>query len=80
MFLASAASTGVAAMILLVRWRLRDTPHEVLERLERVDAFAMVLELAMLAAFAASLGEFAGAGVPPLAGGAGAGVRPAGWA
>ena len=60
LFLASAASTGVAAMILLIRWKLRETPHEVLERLERVDAFAMILELAMLAAFAASLGEFAG--------------------
>ena len=60
LFLASAASTGVAAMILLVRWRLRETPHEVLEKLERVDAIAMVLELAMLAAFAISLGEFAG--------------------
>ena len=32
----------------------------MIERLERVDAFAMVLELAMLAAFAASLGELAG--------------------
>ena len=60
LFLASAASTGVAAMILLVRWRVRETPHEVLEKLERVDAFAMVLELAMLAAFALSLGEMAG--------------------
>ena len=60
LFLASAASTGVAAMILLVRWRLRDTPHEVIDRLERVDAIAMVLELALLAAFAASLGDMAG--------------------
>jgi formate-dependent nitrite reductase membrane component NrfD len=60
LFLASAASTGVAAMILLVRWRLRESPHEVVEKLERVDAFAMVLELAMLAAFVASLGKFAG--------------------
>jgi len=60
LFLASAASTGVAAMILVVRWRLRDTPEEVVERLERDDALAMVLELAILAAFAASLGEMAG--------------------
>ena len=60
LFLASAASTGVAAMLLLVRWRLRETPPEVLEKLERVDAIAMVLELAMLAAFAVSLGELAG--------------------
>jgi len=60
LFLASAASTGVAAMVLLVRWRLRETPHEVIDRLERVDSFAMALELAMLAAFAVSLGEMAG--------------------
>src|SRR4051812_28866621 len=38
LFLASAASTGMAAMVLLVRWRLRETPHEVIERLERVDS------------------------------------------
>jgi protein NrfD len=60
LFLASAASTGVATMILLVRWRLRETSHEVIEKLERVDAFAMVLELVMMAAFAVSLGKFAG--------------------
>lgn len=60
LFLASAASTGVAAMILLVRWRVRETPHEVLAKLEQVDTYAIVLELAMLAAFALSLGEFAG--------------------
>jgi protein NrfD len=60
LFLASAASTGVAAMILLVRWRVRETPPEVLEKLERVDSVAMVLELAMLAAFALSLGDLAG--------------------
>jgi protein NrfD len=59
LFLASAASTGVAAMILLVRWKLRETPAEILEKLERVDAVAMILELAMLAAFALSLGRFA---------------------
>jgi formate-dependent nitrite reductase membrane component NrfD len=59
LFLASAASTGVAAMILLVRWKPRETSAEVIEKLERVDSFAMLLELAMLAAFAASLGGFA---------------------
>jgi protein NrfD len=59
LFLASAASTGVAAMILLVRWRSPETPPEILEKLERVDAVAMVLELAMLAAFALSLGDLA---------------------
>jgi len=60
LFMASAASTGVAAMLLLVRWKLRETPPEVLEKLERVDAVAMVLELAMLVAFAISLGTTAG--------------------
>ena len=60
LFMASAGSTGVAMMLVLIRWRLRETPPEVLERLERVDAVAMVLELAMLAAFAMSLGELAG--------------------
>jgi protein NrfD len=60
LFLASAASTGAAALILLVRWRLRETPREVVERLERFDRFAMVLELAILGAFAGSLGELAG--------------------
>ncbi|WP_435008391.1 NrfD/PsrC family molybdoenzyme membrane anchor subunit [Tundrisphaera lichenicola] len=60
LFLASAASTGVAAMILMVRWRLRETPHAVVDRLERVDAIAMVLELLMLVAFALSLGDLAG--------------------
>jgi hypothetical protein len=47
-------------MILLVRWRLRDTPPAVVERLERVDTWATVLELAVLAAFVASLGHLAG--------------------
>ncbi len=60
LFMASAASTGVAAMILLVRWRFRETPGEVLEKLERVNAVAMVLELALLVAFALSLGDLAG--------------------
>jgi formate-dependent nitrite reductase membrane component NrfD len=60
LFMASAASTGVAAMILLVRWRFRETSGEVLQKLERVDAIAMVLEIAMLAAFALSLGNLAG--------------------
>ena len=59
LFMASSASTGVAAMILLVRWRMSETPPEVVEKLERVDAFAMVLELAMLVAFAVSLGPTA---------------------
>jgi protein NrfD len=60
LFLASALTTGVAALILLVRWRLRDTPPAVVARLERVDAWATVLELAVLVAFVASLGRLAG--------------------
>ena len=60
LFLASALSTGAAAMILMVRWRQRETPHAVVERLERFDAIAVGLEVAMLAAFAASLGGLAG--------------------
>jgi formate-dependent nitrite reductase membrane component NrfD len=59
LFLASSASTGVAAMLLLVRWRLRETSPEIIDRLEWVDAWAMILELAVLAAFAVSLGELA---------------------
>ncbi len=60
LFLASSASTGAAAMVLLVRWRLRETPRSVVERIERFDLFAIVLELAMMAAFALSLGDLAG--------------------
>jgi formate-dependent nitrite reductase membrane component NrfD len=59
LFLASSASTGVAAMLLLVRWRLRETSPEIIDRLEWVDAWAMILELVMLAAFAVSLGGLA---------------------
>jgi formate-dependent nitrite reductase membrane component NrfD len=60
LFLASALATGVAAMALLIRWRLPETPAEVIARFERVDGWAAVLELAMLVAFAASLGPLAG--------------------
>jgi protein NrfD len=60
LFLASAASTGLAALILLVRWRRPDVSHDAVGRLEWLDTWAMVLELAMLAALAASLGRLAG--------------------
>jgi protein NrfD len=56
LFLASAASTGIATMILL---RRRSTAHESLERLERADSLAIGLELLMLAAFLISLGTLA---------------------
>jgi len=60
LFLASSASTGAAALLLIIFWRLRDVPEAVVARLERLDGFAIALELAMLAAFAVSLGPYAG--------------------
>ena len=62
LFLASAASTGVAALVVLTRWRCPDVGDDQIERLERADGWAIVLELAMLTAFAWSL-----QGVPGLA-------------
>jgi formate-dependent nitrite reductase membrane component NrfD len=60
LFLASATSTGLAAMVLLIRWRLADVAEPALERLEWADRWAMALEAAMLIAFALSLGRYAG--------------------
>ena len=60
LFLASSASTGIAALVLCAAWRSRDLPREALERLEWLDGFAIVLELILLAAFAVSLGPLAG--------------------
>ena len=48
LFLASSASTGVAAVLLAAVWRFRETSDDALARLERLDGLAMVLELAML--------------------------------
>jgi formate-dependent nitrite reductase membrane component NrfD len=59
LFLASAASTGIAAMSLAIRWWFRDVDHEALERLEWTDGWAMALEAVLLIAFAASLGDLA---------------------
>lgn len=56
LFLASAASTGIAAMILL---RRRSTAHDSLERLETADSWAIGLEILMLVAFLISLGALA---------------------
>lgn len=56
LFLASALATGVAAMVLLIRWRLPETPSEVVERFERLDLWAATMELVALGLFAASLG------------------------
>jgi formate-dependent nitrite reductase membrane component NrfD len=60
LFLASSASTGLAALILLARWRGRDLPEDAIERLEWADGWAIGLELLMLVAFALSLGRLAG--------------------
>jgi protein NrfD len=60
LFLASAASTGLAAMILFIRWRLDDVTDPALERLEWADRWAMGLEAATMIAFALSLGRYAG--------------------
>jgi protein NrfD len=57
LFLASATSTGVAALILMIRWRFRDVSQELVDRLERTDTWAMVLEMGMLLAMAFSLGR-----------------------
>ena len=54
LFLASAVSTGVAAVVLLARWRCPDVGDAQVERLERADGWAILLELAMLTAFALS--------------------------
>jgi formate-dependent nitrite reductase membrane component NrfD len=58
LFLASAASTGIAAILLALAFR-RDVPHDSIISLERTDRWAMVLELALLIAFVASLGGLA---------------------
>jgi formate-dependent nitrite reductase membrane component NrfD len=59
LFLASAASTGVAAMILMDHWAFRDVDHAVVGRLERLDGWAIGLELVLLALLAWSLGGLA---------------------
>ncbi|MGE3818707.1 MAG: NrfD/PsrC family molybdoenzyme membrane anchor subunit [Isosphaeraceae bacterium] len=55
LFLASAASTGVATLVVLARWRCPDVGDAPLERLETVDGWAILLELVMLLAFAFSI-------------------------
>ena len=55
LFLASAMSTGLAAVGLLARWRFRDVSEHAIERLERVDGWAILFELALLILFAFSL-------------------------
>jgi protein NrfD len=55
LFLASAASTGIALMILIAEWR--HVSPAALQRLERADLWALGLELLVFAAFLASLGS-----------------------
>lgn len=58
LFLASAASTGIAAILLALTFR-REVPHDSIASLERTDRWAMVLELFLLIAFVISLGGLA---------------------
>ena len=58
LFLASAASTGIAAMLLIMRF-VRRAPADSVAALERTDRWAMLLELALLIAFVISLGGLA---------------------
>jgi formate-dependent nitrite reductase membrane component NrfD len=57
LFLVSAASTGAAATVLVARWSGVGR-GDAEDRLERVDAQALILELLVFAAFLASLGEW----------------------
>ncbi|MCI0457828.1 MAG: polysulfide reductase NrfD [Gemmataceae bacterium] len=54
LFLTSAASTGIAAVLLLGQWR--GAADESRERLERADLWALGLELGVFVVFLASLG------------------------
>jgi formate-dependent nitrite reductase membrane component NrfD len=56
LFLASAASTSLAAMTLIAWWKGVGTP-EARERLEGAEPLALGLELVILGAFLASLGD-----------------------
>jgi formate-dependent nitrite reductase membrane component NrfD len=67
LFLTSAASTGIAVMILVAYFR-HPVPQGSLDRLERADLWALGLELIVFATFLASLGAFL---VPVLASGHG---------
>jgi len=58
LFLASAASTGIAA-ILLVMYFARRAPADSVANLEHTDRWAMLLELVLLIAFVVSLGGLA---------------------
>lgn len=55
LFLSSAASTGIATLLLILSFR-REAPRDSIANLERTDRWAMLLELVALLAFLASLG------------------------
>ena len=57
LFLASSASTGIATMVLLDRWLRLNVNESVIEHLEQLDSWAIVLELIMLAIMVVSLGR-----------------------
>ncbi len=59
LFLTSAASTGIATMILLARGR-GAASADAIDRLEQADLWALGLELAVFAIFLASLGGYLG--------------------
>ncbi|MFO0956171.1 MAG: NrfD/PsrC family molybdoenzyme membrane anchor subunit [Isosphaeraceae bacterium] len=60
LFLASSASTGIAALTLVHRWWLGDAGREVSHRLEFADLWAIGLEACTLALFAMSMGRWIG--------------------
>jgi formate-dependent nitrite reductase membrane component NrfD len=55
LFLASAASTGIAVLMLVDRRQLKSAP-ETVERIEKAELWTVVLELAVFLMFLASLG------------------------
>jgi formate-dependent nitrite reductase membrane component NrfD len=57
LFLTSAASTGIATMIVLARWH-GAAPPAAIDRLERADLWALGMELAVFCIFLASLGGY----------------------
>lgn len=67
LFLASAASTGSAALLLFLSLR-RNIPPDSVANLERTDRWAMLLELFLLIAFVVSLGGLAPAFVGSIYG------------
>ena len=67
LFLASAASTGIAALLLIMSLR-RGIPYDSVANLERTDRWVMLLELLLLIAFVVSLGSLAPAFVGSIYG------------